>query len=142
MNKEFLIVDNFLNQLEQKGILQFYHIEESFHNPDSQEAIRLIKEFNLVNIITEKENLIKQSVTISREGKKVLNEYTNFESYFIEKNNIKKREKEFEIEIKKTDLKLAKETLKEFPKTKWFARIGFFIAILLMLKELYLLFKK
>ena len=31
------------------------------------------------------------------------------------------------------------KTLKEFPKTKWFARIGFIIGILLALKELYIL---
>ncbi|MDO6745030.1 hypothetical protein Q4553_10630 [Tenacibaculum soleae] len=46
-----------------------------------------------------------------------------------------------DLELKKTkiDLDLSEKTLKEFPKTKWFARIGFIIAILLALKELYIL---
>jgi hypothetical protein len=49
-----------------------------------------------------------------------------------------------EIESKKTkaELDLAEKTLNEFPKTKWFARIGFIIGIILMLKELYILIWK
>lgn len=46
-----------------------------------------------------------------------------------------------ELEKTKVDLKLAKETLKEFPRTKWFARIGFIIGIILLLKELYVILK-
>ncbi|PVX49385.1 hypothetical protein C7377_1801 [Balneicella halophila] len=37
----------------------------------------------------------------------------------------------------KTDLNLAQEMLKEYPRTKWFARISFAIVIILALKELY-----
>ena len=48
----------------------------------------------------------------------------------------------FNLNKTNTDLELAEKTLKEFPKTKWFARIGFFIAIVLALKELYILIKK
>ena len=48
----------------------------------------------------------------------------------------------FNLNKTNTDLKLAEKTLKEFPKTKWFARIGLFIAIVLALKELYILIKK
>ena len=48
----------------------------------------------------------------------------------------------FNLNKTNTDLELAEKTLKEFPKTKWFARIGFFIAIVLALKELYILLKK
>jgi hypothetical protein len=47
----------------------------------------------------------------------------------------------FNLNKTNTDLELAEKTLKEFPKTKWFARIGFFIAIVLALKELYILLK-
>ena len=42
-----------------------------------------------------------------------------------------------EVEKLKTDLKLAQETLKEFPKTKFLSWAGFIIAVLLLLKELY-----
>lgn len=43
------------------------------------------------------------------------------------------------LEKTEVDFKLAKKTLEEFPKTKWFARIGFIIGIILLLKELYIL---
>ena len=42
------------------------------------------------------------------------------------------------LEKSDTDFELAKKTLKEFPKTKWFARIGLLIAVVLALKELYI----
>lgn len=52
------------------------------------------------------------------------------------------QKEEIDFEKSKVDLDLAKKMLKEFPKTKWFARIGFAIAILLALKELYILLCK
>lgn len=58
--------------------------------------------------------------------------------------DLKQKEKRDKLEFKKSkvDLKLSEETLKEFPRTKWFARIGFIIGILLLLKELYILIYK
>ena len=44
--------------------------------------------------------------------------------------------KNLQIEKTKTDLELAKKMLKEYPMTKWTARIGFFIALGLALLEL------
>lgn len=44
--------------------------------------------------------------------------------------------KNLEVEKTETDLKLAKKMLKEYPYTKWFARIGFAIALGLGLLEL------
>ena len=46
-----------------------------------------------------------------------------------------------EFQKSKTDLILAQKMLKEFPKTKLFSRISLFIAIVLALKELYILIK-
>jgi len=46
------------------------------------------------------------------------------------------------LEKSEVDFELTKRTLEEFTKTKWFARIGFFIAIALALKELYILIRK
>jgi hypothetical protein len=59
-------------------------------------------------------------------------------------SELKEKKKRENIEFKKSkiDLKLAKKVLKEFPKTKWFARFGFIIAIVLLLKELYMLIWK
>jgi hypothetical protein len=46
------------------------------------------------------------------------------------------------LEKSEVDFELTKRTLEEFPKTKWFARFGFIIAIMLALKELYILILK
>lgn len=54
----------------------------------------------------------------------------------------KKKKENLEYEKTKIDLELSKKILEEFPKTKWFARIGFIIGIVLMLKELYILIWK
>lgn len=75
-------------------------------------------------------------------------EFLNTSSFTkIEIENLKKLRKEEEkatIEFRKTkiDLELAEKMLEEFPKTKWFARIGFIIGVVLMLKELYILLWK
>ena len=46
-------------------------------------------------------------------------------------------EKEYvEFEKSKIDLELSKKMLKEFPKTKWIARFGFFIAVVLAILEI------
>ena len=47
-----------------------------------------------------------------------------------------------EFEKSKIDLALSKKMLKEYPYTKWLARIGAFIGIVLGLKELGILLKK
>jgi hypothetical protein len=61
-----------------------------------------------------------------------------------EKCKIKLKGLEYLVALEKTevDFELAKQTLKEFPTTKWFARIGLFIAITLALKDLYILLTK
>ena len=41
-----------------------------------------------------------------------------------------------DFEKSKVDLELAKKVLKEYPYTKWFARIGFAIAIILAVLEI------
>ena len=46
------------------------------------------------------------------------------------------------LEKSEVDFELTKRTLEEFPKTKWFARLGFIIAVVLALKELYILICK
>ena len=68
-------------------------------------------------------------------------EFISFAELEKESETIKERER-IEFEKLKVDLVLAKEMLKEYPKTKWFARIGFIIGVLLLLKELYMLICK
>jgi predicted transcriptional regulator len=71
---------------------------------------------------------------ITEKGEKFLKQITEKLDYETEKERI-------EFEKSKTDLILAKKMLKEFPKTKLIARISIFIAVLLALKELYILVK-
>lgn len=88
----------------------------------------------------EKNNLIVEddkrysTYSITKKGEKLLSQITKQIEYNAEKERI-------EFEKSKIDLELAQKMLKEFPKTKQFARIGLFIAIVLALKELYILLK-
>lgn len=67
--------------------------------------------------------------------------FTSFNE--IEEKELEKEQRMLvEYEKTKIDLELAQKMLKEFPKTKQFARIGLFIAIVLALKELYILLNK
>lgn len=68
-------------------------------------------------------------------------EFISFAELENEISDLKERNR-IEFEKSKLDLKLAEQILEEYPKTKWFARIGFVIAILLSLKELYILVYK
>ena len=68
--------------------------------------------------------------------------YTKSENDKKENNLLKLEKENIEFEKSKIDLELSKKMLEEFPKTKWFARIGFIIGIVLMLKELYILIWK
>ena len=85
------------------------------------------------SLITEDDN--RDSIfSITDKGEKFLAQIIEEQKYFDEKERI-------EFEKSKIDLELAQKMLKEFPKTKWFARIGLFIAIVLALKDLYILLK-
>lgn len=57
-------------------------------------------------------------------------ENENIKSDFLAKKEI------VDFEKSKVDLELAKKVLKEYPYTKWFARIGFAIAIILAVLEI------
>ena len=47
-----------------------------------------------------------------------------------------KEKEDLELEKSKVDLELAKKILKEYPKTKWYARIGLLLAILLAIIDI------
>ncbi|MBW4971621.1 hypothetical protein KZY98_14240 [Croceibacter atlanticus] len=63
-------------------------------------------------------------------------------SDILENKNKSNKRDEFELKKLKLETKIAENVLKEFPKTKWFARIGFITGIVLLLKELYILIWK
>lgn len=60
-----------------------------------------------------------------------------FKSLYKDLKEQRKRDK-LDFKKTKTDLKLAKKTLNEFPRTKFLAWGGFIIGVLLLLKELYI----
>lgn len=91
-------------------------------------------EFLERNSLILEDNNRNSIYSITEKGTKYLNQILEEEKHIAEKERI-------EFEKAKIDLELSKKMLKEFPKTKWFARIGLFIAIVLALKELYILLK-
>jgi predicted transcriptional regulator len=85
------------------------------------------------SLIVENDN--RDSIySITEKGEEFLKQVIEDDKYIAEKERI-------EFENSKINLELSQKMLKEFPKTKWFARIGLFIAIVLALKELYILLK-
>jgi hypothetical protein len=97
---------------------------------DKVADVRISEHNCLINATGITEKFIKQGGFTESEK-----EYLKQEKYEEEKERI-------EFEKSKIDLELAEKMLEEFPKTKWFARIGFIIGIVLMLKELYILIWK
>ena len=114
--------------LRNEGInekIDFYFERTSFLN-----NIEILENNSLI-IETEHGNC---TYLITEKGEKYLKQITENLDYEAEKERI-------EFEKSKTDLVLAQKMLKEFPKTKMFSRISLFIAIVLALKELYILIK-
>ncbi|TXE13786.1 hypothetical protein FUA26_02505 [Seonamhaeicola algicola] len=129
--KECLSIDNAL-----KKYLDLFHEEIIYQN----RFPFLLKESgineNRINfILTELAILNLVSFKNNRGDKTLSHNFNRNEIHSFLKNG-GMTNKWLEIESKRTDLKLSKETLKEFPRTKWFARIGAFIGIVLALKEL------
>ena len=109
------------------------------------------KEFGLIKIAQRFASKMKSQKLISING-----DFANIEElgekiyesggwikYLTEKEktetqNTKNLKFKEDLDLEKTqiDLELAKRMLKEYPKTKWFARIAFIIAVFLGLKEL------
>ena len=67
--------------------------------------------------------------SITDKGEKFLIQIIEEHKYIAEKERI-------EFEKSKIDLDLAQKMLKEYPYTKWFARIGFLIAVVLAVLEI------
>lgn len=62
--------------------------------------------------------------------------FTRYEKEESERKRIQEERDRIAFEKSKIDLELAKKMLKEYPKTKWFARIGFLIGTGLALLKL------
>jgi len=116
-----------------------YYTPDSLHTVILKEKNRDEIEFLIRQIIKEKPELLKIEKNI---GLPFAVSPTGLVESFLKNGGFEKIEFDFkekeEIESRKSkvDLELAERMLKEYPKTKWFARIGFFIAVVLGLKEL------
>jgi predicted transcriptional regulator len=67
--------------------------------------------------------------SITDKGNKCLDQINKELEYIAEKERV-------EFEKSKIDLQLAQKMLKEYPYTKWFARISIFIALVLAILEI------
>ena len=108
----------------------YVEIEKYF---DQTEFFKNFDFFFFFTLIFEDDKIVSL-FSITEKGNKVLSDILKELEYEAEKERI-------EFEKSKTDLVLAQKMLKEFPKTKMFSRISLFIAIVLALKELYILIK-
>ena len=100
--------------------IDFYFERTSFLN-----NIEILENNSLI-IETEHGNC---TYLITEKGEKYLKQITEKLDYEAEKERI-------EFEKSKTDLVLAQKMLKEFPKTKWIARISIVIALGLGILEI------
>jgi len=89
----------------------------------------VLKELSSLNILSIK----------NKRGVKILGIKLNKKEIIGFLKNGGMTDKWLEREQKRIDISLSEKTLKEFPKTKWIARIGFIIGVVLVIKELYLL---
>ena len=100
-------------------------IDEYFDRSVFLKNVEFLENNSLI-IEDEQRNCI---YNINEKGERYLAKIIKELEYNAEKERI-------EFEKSKIDLDLAQKMLKEYPYTKWFARIGFVIAIVLAVLEL------
>ena len=127
----------------EKLLLEIHNSEKYFFRTNYETDSDLIDDRKVLLYLLDDLKLVKKPftneslITLTPLGVDVIEK-----GGWIQYKEWKNQKDELELNKLKVDLQLAKETLKEFPKTKWFARIGLFIAIVLAFKELYTLLKK
>lgn len=127
----------------EKLLLEIHNSEKYFFNTNYETDNDFINDRKVLLYLLDDLKLVKKPftdkslITLTPLGVEVIKK-----GGWIKYKECKNQKDDLELNKLKVDLQLAEETLKEFPKTKWFARIGFFIAIVLALKELYILIKK
>jgi len=134
-----------MNNLEVKNHLIFF--KQNVVNLQNQDLYAKIDEhfdrtvfLNNIDFLERNSLIIEDdnrnsTYLITEKGQKFLTQIIEEDKYLAEKERI-------EFEKSKIDLVLAEKMLKEYPYTKWLARIGAFIGIVLGLKELGILIKK
>ena len=135
--KAFELIDNFLQHLVDKGSGNAYEISNDFYSTPTQIAFKIMSDKEFISFrkgYPDKDSI----VDISTNGLHIL-KIGGYKSYLDALENqaqLDNYKQKLEIEKAKTDLELAKRMLKEYPLTKWTARIGFIIALGLAILEL------
>jgi predicted methyltransferase len=129
MNKEHIVIaENIITKIKssKSGLTSLMQITMVVDNPNTRSAIleSLISDFGLVTKVGNDFRLTKKGF-----------DFKSFSDLKQDELNLKERER-IEFEKSKTDLELSKETLKDFPKTKKRARVGYLIAIILAIAQL------
>ena len=123
------------------------HIQENlFPNYNDDQIISLLNQIQNCrpDILTFKQTSAGDVIRISGLTESFLNQggFTEIElGHSIEQSKKKEREN-IEFEKTKIDLELAKKMLKEYPKTKWIARISFLIGIIALVVSILQLLSK
>jgi hypothetical protein len=137
------ILDNILEYCLKNGETDLSDIKKNLLPELNDDSIKHLLEkidnykHNIADILFSRYNASISSTGLTQ---KFLDQ-GGFDKLENQKNSELERGKELKnLEFKKSkiDLKLAEKMLKEYPKTKWFARSGFIIGLLLGLKELVL----
>jgi hypothetical protein len=97
--------------------------------------IRYMEKYDLIETFEDTSRITTKGDEIAENGGwlKYRNDLLKIEK--IELSHLKEKDN-IAFEKSKIDLELAKKMLKEYPKTKWFARFGFFIGIVLAIVQL------
>lgn len=135
--KVFDIIDKYLQDLSSNKSNSVYEIGEHFWSSESQMAYKILCDKDLIHFRGNYQDT-KSIIDIAPNGLTILKigGYKKYLDTLQQESEQEEYVKNLEIEKTKTDLDLAKKMLKEYPYTKWFARIGFAIALGLGLLEL------
>lgn len=138
--QEDKIIDLILGQLhlETPNMINFKIIKKSGIDIPLGYDNEIIDKITHFEKLIERPNKNRNEYVLTEKGVNVVNE-NGFSNYNKNKNIQLKLQKEkdaLEFYKSKVDLKLAKETLKEFPKTKKRAKVAYIIAIILAVVQL------
>tara|TARA_R110001606_G_scaffold387636_1_gene552418 strand:- start:151 stop:660 length:510 start_codon:yes stop_codon:yes gene_type:complete len=130
---------DFFNKVNPKNL-----IDARYSDHNAREYERLASFFIKYNCgnVQKATAFTGEELTISKNKNSLqFKKQGGFKNLYTDLKEEKKR-KNIEFKKSKVDLKLANKMLEEFPKTKLFSRVGAFIGIILLLKELYILIWK
>lgn len=136
-------IDTYLHLLRKNDGGSVFDFEADYHSTLGRQAFDIMNSENLISY-RGSYGSERSIIDIALKGEQILDQ-GGIAKYYAERlddRNKLKEVKELEREKLKVDYALANKMLKEYPRTKWFARSGFFIALLLLIIELVRLWKE